>query len=110
MIQIEQVPEANIKTPEDALWWAVVTVTTVGYGDRYPVTSEGRIVASIVIVAGVALYATFTGFVASWFLGPKSEGKNKDGASPPPSAELALLRQDVAELKQLLRDRPGPQP
>jgi voltage-gated potassium channel len=110
MCQIEQVPEANIKTAEDALWWAVVTVTTVGYGDKFPVTPEGRIIGAIVIVAGVTLYATFTAFIASWFLAPKSEGEDRKEALPAASEELALLRRDVAELKQLLRDRLAPPP
>jgi len=44
ILQVEQVPDANIQTPEHALWWAFVTVTTVGYEDKYPVTTEGRII------------------------------------------------------------------
>lgn len=63
-------PDRNIKTPSDALWWSIVTITTVGYGDRYPVTDGGRIVASILMIAGVGLFGTFTGFVASMFVEP----------------------------------------
>ena len=61
---------ANIKTPSDALWWSVVTVTTVGYGDKYPVTDAGRVVAAILMTAGVGLFGTFTGFIASMFVEP----------------------------------------
>ncbi len=64
---------ANIKTSEDALWWAFATVTGVGYGDRFPVTSAGRAVAALTMTAGVALFGTFAGFVASWFLAPRDE-------------------------------------
>ncbi len=63
-------PDRNIKTPSDALWWSVVTLTTVGYGDRYPFTDGGRIVAAILMTAGVGLFGTFTGFVASMFVEP----------------------------------------
>lgn len=61
---------ANIKTPQDAVWWAYATITTVGYGDRYPVTAAGRIVAATLMTVGVGLFGTWTGFVASWFLAP----------------------------------------
>ena len=60
--------EANISGAEDALWWAFVTMTTVGYGDRYPVTTEGRLVAVALMIVGVGLFGTFTAFVASWFV------------------------------------------
>lgn len=64
---------ANIRTPADALWWAASTVTTVGYGDRYPVTAEGRVVAAFLMTAGIACFGTFTGFVASWIMAPAKE-------------------------------------
>jgi len=72
ILQFETVAESNIKTAEDAIWWAFVTITTVGYGDKYPVTTEGRIVAAFLMINGVALFGTFTGFIASWFMGDKS--------------------------------------
>ncbi len=68
ILSFEDVPEANIKGPEDALWWAFVTMTTVGYGGRFPVTSEGRLVGGLLMIAGVGLFGTLSGFVASWFL------------------------------------------
>jgi voltage-gated potassium channel len=69
ILQVETDPAGNIKTAEDALWWSYVTITTVGYGDRYPVTSEGRVIASILMTVGVGLFGTFTAFLASWFVG-----------------------------------------
>ena len=61
-------PDASITTFGDALWWAVTTITTVGYGDRYPVTVEGRIVASALMVSGIALLGVVTASIASWFV------------------------------------------
>lgn len=71
ILQVETAPNSNIKSAEDALWWAFVTITTVGYGDKFPVTTEGRLIAAALMTVGVGLFGTFTAFVASWFL----EGK-----------------------------------
>jgi voltage-gated potassium channel len=77
ILQFETDPNSNIKTAEDALWWSYVTVTTVGYGDKFPVTTEGRVIGIILMTAGVGLFGTFTGFISSWFLGAKEvEDKN----------------------------------
>lgn len=61
-------PNANIHTPGDALWWAFATITTIGYGDHYPMTVPGRIVAVILVVFGLSFFGTFTAYVASFFL------------------------------------------
>jgi voltage-gated potassium channel len=68
ILQVENDPNSNIKTAEDAIWWAYVTITTVGYGDKFPVTTEGRIIAAILMTTGVGLFGTFTALVASWFV------------------------------------------
>jgi voltage-gated potassium channel len=68
ILQFETAPDSNIKTAEDAIWWSYVTITTVGYGDKYPVTTEGRIIAMILMTVGVGLFGTFTAFVSSWFV------------------------------------------
>ncbi|WP_162127678.1 potassium channel family protein [Flavobacterium phycosphaerae] len=68
ILQVENDPNSNIKTAEDAIWWAYVTITTVGYGDKFPVTTEGRVIAAILMTAGVGLFGTFTAYVASWFV------------------------------------------
>ena len=75
MLQVETDPNSNIKTAEDSIWWAFVTVTTVGYGDKYPVTTEGRVIAAFLMITGVGLFGTFTGFVASWFVEDKGREK-----------------------------------
>jgi voltage-gated potassium channel len=60
---------ANIKTFGDALWWAATTVTTVGYGDRYPVTTSGRFIAFALTVVGIATVGAVTASVAAWLIG-----------------------------------------
>lgn len=74
----KDVPGSNIKTAEDALWWSYVTITTVGYGDRYPVTTEGRVLAALLMTVGVSLFGTFTAYVASWFVEKKAEQREID--------------------------------
>lgn len=78
ILQVENVPNSNIKTAEDALWWAYVTVTTVGYGDRYPVTTEGRVIASVLMTAGVGLFGTFTAYIASFFVADLKARKEQE--------------------------------
>ena len=75
ILNFEKAPDSNIKTPEDALWWAFTTITTVGYGDKYPVTTEGRIVAALLMISSVGLFGIFTGFIASFFV---AEDKRRD--------------------------------
>jgi voltage-gated potassium channel len=67
MLQLER-EVGNIQSAEDALWWALTTITTVGYGDRYPVTTEGRMVAVGLMAVGVGLIGTLSGMAASWFM------------------------------------------
>jgi len=70
ILQVEQVEGANIKTPSDAMWWSIVTMTTVGYGDKYPTTTIGRVIASFLMVSGVGLFGMLSGSVTSWILNP----------------------------------------
>jgi voltage-gated potassium channel len=76
--------DANITTGEDALWWAIVTITTVGYGDTYPVTGFGRIVAVFVMVAGVGIIASLASILTSFI-------------SPSPSVETAPVAPAVGK-------------
>jgi voltage-gated potassium channel len=61
-------PDANMNDFGDAIWWAVTSVTTVGYGDRYPVTAAGRLVAFGLMIGGIALLGTVTATLASWLV------------------------------------------
>lgn len=76
-ISERDVEGSNIKTFDDGLWWAVTTVTTVGYGDRFPTTSEGRILAVMLMLVGISLVGVITASVASWFVRlSQEESKN----------------------------------
>ena len=59
---------SNIKNFGDGLWWAITTVTTVGYGDRYPTTTEGRFLAVALMIMGISLMGVITASVAAWFV------------------------------------------
>ena len=90
ILNLENAAESNIKTPSDALWWAFTTITTVGYGDRFPVTHEGRLIAALLMTAGVGLFGTFTAYVASLFM--EAEQKNDEN-------EIQVLIQEVRQLR-----------
>ena len=72
ILEFETDVNSNIKTAEDAIWWSYVTITTVGYGDKFPITTEGRIIGAILMTTGVGIFGTFTALVSSWFI------QNKD--------------------------------
>ena len=72
ILQFEKDVNSNIKTAEDAIWWSYVTITTVGYGDKFPITTEGRIIGAVLMTMGVGIFGTFTALVSSWFI------QNKD--------------------------------
>jgi voltage-gated potassium channel len=78
MLEFEVPAGGNIETPEDAVWWAISTMTTVGYGDAYPTTSEGRLIAVLLMAAGVGVFGTLSGLAASWFLSPAVEETDTD--------------------------------
>ena len=73
ILQVETSPNSNIKNAEDALWWSYTTLTTVGYGDKYPVTTEGRLIAAVLMTTGVALCGTFAGYIASLLMSKKED-------------------------------------
>jgi voltage-gated potassium channel len=99
ILHVETEPNSNIKTAEDAIWWALTTITTVGYGDHYPVTSEGRFVAGILMCAGVGLFGMFSGFLASWFVAPDTRQEQHD---------LEALRQEIRDLRTLIEAGAAP--
>jgi len=88
-------PNANIVTAGDAIWWGLVTITTVGYGDQYPVTELGRIIGTFLLFAGVALFSVITGFIANAFLAPPAKPRLKVGDRA--TSEIAAVRTLLAE-------------
>jgi voltage-gated potassium channel len=98
ILQVETTAAGNIKTAEDAMWWAVSTLTTVGSTEVYPVTSAGRLIGAVVMGAGVAMFGIVSGVAAAWFLAPTERREDKD---------LAELKEMVSGLRaDLARQRP----
>ena len=111
-------PSANIRTGGDALWWAIVTMATVGYGDKYPVTGGGRITATIVMAVGIVIFGVLSSYLASTFIS-SNEAQAKEAmiaalkedldtikADAAASREhLNLMEAEMAEIKQLLQQR-----
>jgi hypothetical protein len=94
ILNIEQyAPGANITSGSDAIWYVIVTISTVGYGDKYPVTNAGRILGSIIIVIGVGIFGTFTGYLATTFLSSKEQ---------PSEARPGDAQRQIDRLKELL--------
>jgi voltage-gated potassium channel len=76
-------PRATITSLGDALWWATCTVTTVGYGDFYPVTTSGRLVAVVLMVVGIAMVGAVTAAVAAWMVRAVATGESGAVGGPP---------------------------
>ena len=97
-------PESSIDTAEEALWWAFVTVTTVGYGDYYPITTLGRTVAVALMIAGVGLFGSFAAYISSLFIGDQEdENARQHRASRELTRqlyhEIVALRQELETLR-----------
>jgi voltage-gated potassium channel len=112
-------PDATITTFGEAVWWTITTISTVGYGDRYPVTVEGRIIAATLMVAGIALLGVVTASIAAWFVenvrraGEQMSEEVEEVSADVEAAQvqladvLAELRTISARLDALERDRRG---
>lgn len=91
-------PGANIVGLGDGLWWAATTVTTVGYGDRYPVTVTGRLVAFGLMLGGIALLGVVTATLASWLVERVSEAGEVEATAT--QAQVAALTDEVRALRE----------
>ena len=98
MYEVERTkPGATIKSLGDSLWWAISTITTVGYGDRYPVTAIGRVIAVVVMLSGISLIGIITASIAAWIV--KSD---EDAAD---QVQMAQLLGELQEIKRKLDER-----
>jgi voltage-gated potassium channel len=105
MLKIEQDAQgANITTGSDAIWYVLVTISTVGYGDRFPVTNSGRLFAALIIVIGVGIFGTFTGYLANLFLSPSK--KKIVSESSPADADVHAK---IVELRALMAQQQAQQ-
>lgn len=97
-------PDSNIHTLGEAVWWSIVTVTTVGYGDFYPVTTYGRITAGFIMVIGLLTLAVVTAQVASSFVAqaPSRARRRPQPEAAPPEVTLAELDRRLARIEELL--------
>jgi voltage-gated potassium channel len=89
-------PDANITAPADGFWWALTTMTTVGYGDRFPVTTTGRLIAAALMLVGIALLGVLTASIAAWFI--REVGQRDEANLEPVEDRLARLELKIDHL------------
>ncbi|MBB2988506.1 potassium channel family protein [Terracoccus luteus] len=109
MLDVERgQPGGNIKTPGDAWWWAITTITTVGYGERYPTSTAGRLVAVALMVCGIALIGVVTASLASWLIERIRDEQSETRLEVSDvHAQLRALRDELADLRaELARKEP----
>jgi voltage-gated potassium channel len=100
----QNVPGSNIRNFGDALWWALVTITTVGYGDHYPVTLVGRLVAAGLMIGGIAVIGVVAAALASWLVdqvGSRAAAETRD-AEEPLQRKLDAMESKLDRLTALL--------
>lgn len=112
MLNIEKnAADANITSASDALWYVIVTMATVGYGDQYPVTNAGRVLGSAIIIVGVGIFGTLTGYLANLFLSPRRRAQEDQpddvGSRLEELKELSARQQQAIEELQAMLDRNG---
>ena len=93
-------PDSHINTFGQALWWAITTITTVGYGDTYPVTTTGRFISVLMMIGGISLVGSITATIAAWIVQTVSvEEKAQTVAT---AEHIDELRAEIAGLRELL--------
>jgi voltage-gated potassium channel len=104
MALVERAPDSNIDGVWDGIWWAFVTITTVGYGDEYPVTVSGRLIGFVTMAAGIAVWSILTATIAARFNRAMAARADDDDyvGSADVSAQVAGLEARIADLTALL--------
>ena len=91
-------PGSSIRSFGQALWWALTTITTIGYGDTVPASTQGRFIAALLMIGGVALIGVVTATLASWIVSLVEEENAEQEAAT--QAQVATLQQQVSELSE----------
>jgi voltage-gated potassium channel len=94
-------PGATINSFGNAVWWSITTVTTIGYGDLYPVTVTGRVIAVALMIGGISLVGVVTASIASWIVQRVSETETANQAAT--TAQIEELRDEIRALARQLR-------
>jgi voltage-gated potassium channel len=102
-------PGANIETFGDAIWWAFVTITTVGYGDYYPVTPQGRVVAVALMIGGVAVVGVVTATFASWVL-ERAAARTSDDDEPATRGQIRAISKELTQITNRVSGGPSTPP
>ncbi len=105
VLQFEsQSPQASIKTGWESFWFSIVTITTVGYGDYFPVTVGGRITAMFIMIAGIGIIGVLASIMSSLLVGsPSSAPVEKEMADTATvESEIAAIKKELAEMRKLL--------
>jgi voltage-gated potassium channel len=82
------------------VWWSITTITTVGYGDEYPVTATGRVIAVLLMIGGISLLGTITATLASWIVQRVAEEDSTGQAAT--AAHIEELRDEIRALREQL--------
>ena len=110
----ENAPGATLTTFPRALWWSVETATTVGYGDMYPVTAGGRVIAAVVMIVGITTFSVVTAALATWFVSRATRDLHQLGATvrrfeqahaDGTAEQLRALHERFDRLERRLEDR-----
>jgi voltage-gated potassium channel len=96
----QNAPDANIQGIGDGIWWAITTMTTVGYGDRFPVTVTGRLVAILLMMGGIALLGVVTAMIAAWLVERVTAETELEEAAT--RAQVDALRKEIVLLREQL--------
>ncbi|MDD9151497.1 ion channel [Plantibacter flavus] len=108
VLDAERGGDGSIQTLGQALWWAFVTITTVGYGDYFPVTYTGQLVAVGVMIGGIALIGVVTATLASWIVERVEQREAVSEAIT--SAHIEALTNEITSLRQLIEGKVGETP
>ena len=108
ILDAERGGRGPIQTFGDALWWALATITTVGYGDMYPVSTEGRFVAAGLMFCGIGVLGVVTATFASWLVQRVEEIEEIEEGVTATAADVQALREEVLRLREVLQDRGDP--